>query len=342
MDNMDGIANMQWEHSIKELGNTYTCIERDEHGLVCSGQMKVVNYKKNMWIFDIGDRHTLEIQDRPTMATKDKVNHVTSRPAYVKDDLTLQTFTDTDLADQFAYGPVITLARDGKFNAVTLNVFLLGGADTTAIVFAVPRLHVESISALHTVDPCPRAVPNDDVIVPRSKIYEDRGFYLVLTEVTPCGQPNQNQVFSTKLSQETMPEKNTYSVKLTAGNRLHVEIANVSKTKLIFDMSPVMNNSFLYTPEFKYVNPDERRTLMILSSDQIMRGMCLERVSEKVCDRTKYTFLVDDIQIYEGPLPPGAYAIVPPKSSPIQHPPPSCALRRSTLVGSRRIRWYGL
>jgi len=138
---MDGIANMPWEYSIKELGNTYTCTERDEHGLVCSGQMKVVKYKENMWIFDIGDRHTLEIRDRPTKETKAQPNDVTSCPAYFKDDLTLQAFTDTDLANNFACGPVTTLARDGKFNAVTLNLFLLGGSATTAIVFAVPRLH---------------------------------------------------------------------------------------------------------------------------------------------------------------------------------------------------------
>jgi len=325
MDNVDGKATMPWEHSIKELGNTYTCIERDEHGRVCSGQMKVVNYKKNMWIFDIGDRHTLEIRDRPTQETKGQLSHVTSRPAYVKDDLTLQAFTNTDLADEFAYGPVTTLARDGKFNAATLNLLLLGGSETPAIVFAVPRLHVESISALHTVDPCPKADPNDDVIVPKSKVYEEHGFYFVLTEVTPCGQPVQDQVLATMQSQETCPEKNTYSVKMTPGNRLHVEIVNNLKTKLCFDMSPVMNNSFQYNPEFKYVNPDERRTLMILSSDHIMRGMCLQRVSEKVRDKTTHTFLVDEIRIYDGPPPHGAYAIVPPKSPPTQYTPPSCA-----------------
>jgi len=156
MDNVDGKANMPWEHSIKELENTYTCIERDEHGQVCSGQMKVVEYKKNVWIFDIGDGHTLEIRDRPIQATNDPLNHVTSRPAYVKDDLTLQAFTNTDLADEFAYGPVTTLARHGKFNAVILNLFLLGGSGTPSFVFAVPRLHVESISALHIADPCPK------------------------------------------------------------------------------------------------------------------------------------------------------------------------------------------
>jgi len=135
----------------------------------------------------------------------------------------------------------------------------------------------------------------------------------------------QHQVLSTMQSQETCPEKNTYSVKMTPGNLLHVAIVNNLKTKLCFDMSPLMNNSFQYNPEFKYVNPDERRTLMIMSSDHIMRGMRLKRVSDKVRDQTTHTFLVDEIRIYDGPPSPGAYAIVPPKRPPTEYTPPSCA-----------------
>jgi len=166
MDNRYARTNMPWEHAIKEFGNTYTRIERDERELVCNGEMKVVKYK-NMWIFEIGGDHTLDILDRPTNDIKGQMNHVASYPAYVKDDLTLQTFEDTDPeSNQFAYGPVTTLERHGKFNAVFLNLLLLSGSDTTPIVFAVPRLRVKHILALHTADPCGSADPDNDTIVP--------------------------------------------------------------------------------------------------------------------------------------------------------------------------------
>jgi len=63
--------------------------------------MEVVKYKKNMWIFDIGDRETLEKRDRPVKDFKGQLDDVTSRPAYVQDDLTLQASTDAGLDIQF-------------------------------------------------------------------------------------------------------------------------------------------------------------------------------------------------------------------------------------------------
>ena len=275
VNNMDGIANMPWEHSIKELGNTYTCTERDEHGLVCRGQMKVVKYK-NMWLFDIGDGHTLDILDRPTQETNGQLNHVTSRPAYVNGNLTLQIFEDTDTdseSKQFAYGPVTTLDRHGKFNAVCFNLFLLGDSNTNTVVFAVPREHLKNISALHTADVCVDYDPDNDTIVPNSKVCEEIGFHFVLTEMTPCGLPVQHKPCVTLEPNELFPEENKYSVILHKNNLLRLEIVNDSSTMLCFGISPIMYNTYRYEPSLTYVNVDERKTVMIASADYVLEGM---------------------------------------------------------------------
>ena len=299
MNNRYARTNMPWEHAIKEFGNTYTCIERDERGLVCNGEMKVVKYK-NMWIFDIGYDHTLDILDRPTHDIKGQMNHVESYPAYVKDDLTLQTFEDTDPgSNQFAYGPVTTLERHGKFNAVFLNPFVLGGSDTTPIVFAVPRLHVKHISALYTVNPCGSADPDNDTFVPNSKVCGEHGFHFILTEMTPCGLPVQHQPMVIMQSKESLPEENTYTVVLTANNLVRLEIVNDLSTRLSFSISPMMYKTYRYTPSLTHVNVGERKTVMIASADYIMEGMRFERYSDEVCDKTKHYFLISNIKMFD-------------------------------------------
>jgi len=78
-------------------------------------------------------------------------------------------------------------------------------------------------------------------------------------------------------------------------------------------MSPVMYNTYQYKPSLTCVNVGERKTVMIMSSDYIMEGMCFERYSDKVRDKTKHVFLVRNIKMYDRSLP----SAVPPKSQSI-------------------------
>jgi len=243
-------GNMSWELPIREFKNTYTCTVLDQHGRIVPEEIKVTNYKKNMWLFDIAEGHVLDIEVRKTNRMSDHINDITATPTVVGDDLTYEIFYD-DSKDDCTFGRVATLKKHGQYNAISLQRFLLGGKEPTPTIFALPRLHFEQISALNPPDanPFARRQINGmlDHYPPIPNIIPGRGFHYILTELDTHGEISPHKLTTAVVCpQEMCPPHFFCTAHVAAGNSLKIEIENLSHSDKIFEVTPTGPTLFKY------------------------------------------------------------------------------------------------
>ena len=324
---------MTWSIDIRRFKNTYTCVELDRNGVVVDGELKVVKYKKNMWIFDIADGHTLDIHVSPTngaTSSGDAINLVTTSPTYVKDDLTFEMFS-LGLNDrrfcQYSFGSAATLMRGEKYNAVSFLKYDYDSGGSAPVVFVVPRLHVENIPALMADSDCGTMKPwnqNSGTMKPKVKVIEADGHHFILEEITPCGEVAEHQITSTIQSQEFCPPTHVCNAYVAPGNLLRISISNHSKESVEVEVTPEISNMYKYDGKRIYVDAGAQKVVKVLSVDDIFRGINVKQLDLDIIRRITHIFRVFNDSSHNTAHTPK------PPPLPVSHPPviPPAARRR--------------
>jgi len=296
-----GERKMSCSVDIPEFLQTYTFIELDRNGVqMHSGEIKIKRYKRHMWIFDIGDGHTLGIYVSPMSISNSTRNFVADSPTYVRDDLTFKVFQHEKYDRRYLsnpFGHVATIQRNTKYNAVSLHPMYEQNEDHSKshIVFAVPRLHIENIAALTAPLPCdiPKSLSHISAATRPAMQVIRRGHYdFLLDEITPCGDSAAHQMISTMWSKDLCPMTQFQSVYVAPHNLLRIVLCNNSDEDMEFEVQPDFANTYEYAKTCILVGAGARETMQPFGSDAVFLGFRVTMLNKNLHARVSSVFRV--------------------------------------------------
>jgi len=295
----------------------YSFTEHDTNGNRVSTTLKMSRPLKNIYIFDIGDMNTLRIKVRSASPFDSNSNDITASPTFVRSDLSYEIFyNDGYKEDEF--GDVANISRDGMYNAISLQKFLIGGRIPDPIILAVSLKHLSEFSSLppnQSVERDPKMYVTKDNYPPKPEIIESKNLHYILTEIEADGKISAHRMTTSTFSLEVCPPNTSVKAYIAKGNSLQIEVRNFDDKPKNLCIRPQMRNGKMYPTSDRIVYPESTTTLKLLTADPDS-AYVIQQKSTDDSDREIFTFTACD-------TPPPSKSYDPPSDDMPLAPPKS-------------------